>query len=292
MKKNIFVLLASLMVLALALTGCGGTDAPAEGEATDKDVIKLGYVQWACANANSHMLEAVLEEKFDVDVELVAMEAGILWSSVATGDIDAMACAWLPGTHKAYAEELMNEVVDLGPMFEGARIGLVVPQYVEIDSIEELNANADKFNGEIVGIDAGAGVVAAANAALTDYNITDMQLLTSSDAAMTASLKTAYEEGEWIVVTGWTPHWMFGAFDLKFLDDPNGNFGGNETINVLTRQGFAEDHPEINAFLDNYSLDTAQYGALISMLEEYDDDAEGAQNWVAENRELVDSWFE
>jgi glycine betaine/proline transport system substrate-binding protein len=287
MKKKLFGLLAILMIAGLALAGCQGNEASGE----KKPVIELGYVQWACANANSHMVKALLEEKFDVEVNLRDMDAGLMWQSLATGDIDFMVTAWLPSTHQAYFEELKDEVVDLGPLYEGAKIGLVVPEYVDINSIDELNANADKFNGKIVGIDAGAGIMKASEQAIGDYGMDQMELMQSSDAAMTAELKAAYEQGEWIVVTGWAPHWMFGSFDLKFLEDPKQSFGGDETINVITRKTFGEEYPEIQAFLDNYSLDTAQFGSLIAMMEEYEDDDEAAKAWIDANRELVDSWF-
>ena len=38
---------------------------------------------------------------------------------------------------------------------------------------------------------------------------------------MTAALKSAIANDEEIAVTGWTPHWMFARWDLKYLDDPN-----------------------------------------------------------------------
>ena len=42
----------------------------------------------------------------------------------------------------------------LGKIYPDARIGLVVPDYVDIHSIDQLNANKEKFGGEIIGIDA------------------------------------------------------------------------------------------------------------------------------------------
>lgn len=286
MKKKLLTIIAMLIAAVMVFTGCS-----APGTSSDKPVLELGYVQWACANANSHMLKVLLEEKFDVEINLRDMDAGLLWQSLATSDIDFMVTAWLPGTHEAYYAELKDEIVDLGPLYEGAAIGLVVPEYVTIDSIEELNENADKFNGQIVGIDAGAGIMGAATQALSDYDMSNMNLITSSDAAMTAELKAAYENEEWVVVTGWAPHWKFGTFDLKFLEDPKQSFGGEETINSITRLGFADDYPEINTFLSNYSLSTADFGALIASLEEQGDNIEGAKAWIAENSELVDSWF-
>lgn len=287
MKKILCLLIAVMMTVGLV--SCGAPNDATGGD--EKPVIELGYVHWACANANSHMVKALLEEKFEVEVNLRDMDAGLLWQSAATGDIDFMVTAWLPTTHGAYYEELQGEVTDLGPLYDGARIGLVVPDYVTIDSIDEINEHADQFGGQIVGIDAGAGIMAATDQALGDYGMDDIRLLQSSDAAMTAELKTAYEKEEWIAITGWTPHWMFGTFNLKFLDDPKGSYGGDETINVITRQGFGEDYPEINEFLDNYSLSTEDFGGLIAAMEEYDDDNEAAKAWIEENRTLVDSWF-
>ncbi len=30
----------------------------------------------------------------------------------------------------------------------------------------------------------------------------------------------AIRKKQWIVVTGWSPHWMFGRWNLHYLDDP------------------------------------------------------------------------
>lgn len=56
--------------------------------------------------------------------------------------------------------------------------------------------------------------------AISAYGLDGYTLMTSSSSTMLASLKKAMDKGEWIVITGWTPHWMFDQFELKFLDDP------------------------------------------------------------------------
>ena len=106
---------------------------------------------------------------------------------------------------------------------------------MDINSIEELNEHVDDFGGRIVGIDGGAGIMLATEQAIEDYGL-GLELLESSDMAMTAALVDAYMEEEWIVVTGWTPHWKFARYDLKFLEDPRGIYGGAED-SIVARQG-------------------------------------------------------
>jgi glycine betaine/proline transport system substrate-binding protein len=67
-------------------------------------------------------------------------------------------------------------LVVLGEAFSGTT-GLVVPAYVTINSIEELNANKDKFKGEIIGI-GGAGIHANTVKAIDLYGL-DYEQITS-----------------------------------------------------------------------------------------------------------------
>ena len=279
------------LALALILIVSAGAAAGCSSEPTGEEPLELGYVNWACATANSYLVRNILINEFDTDVTLRSMDAGLMWQAVSTGDLDFMVTAWLPNTHADYYAEVKDDVVDLGPVYEGAQIGLVVPTYVTIDSIEELNENADKFNGQIVGIDSGAGIMKATDAALVEYDMQDMELMTSSDAAMTAELKTSYDQEEWVVVTGWAPHWKFAEFDLKFLEDTKNVYGGEETINAISRLGFADDQPEIAAFLENYYMSPAELGELIGMMEEYDDNDEAAQAWITDNQDKIDGWL-
>lgn len=53
---------------------------------------------------------------------------------------------------------------------------------------------------------------------------------------MTSTLAKAIKDKRPIVVTGWTPHWMFTKFDLKFLEDPKGSFGKAENIHTIVRK--------------------------------------------------------
>lgn len=143
----------------------------------------------------------------------------------------------------------------------------------------------------ITGIEPGAGVVAAAEEAIDVYGL-DIELVPSSSAIMAADLAKAIENEEWIVVTGWSPHWKFAAFDLKYLDDPEGVFGGEEAIHTIVRQGLADDHPEAYQVLDNFYWTTDDMESI--MLDIYENDTDprvAAQTWIDNNREKVEEWI-
>jgi glycine betaine/proline transport system substrate-binding protein len=260
------------------------------GEEPEAESVELVFVPWACATASSHLVKNVLETRLEnVTVELNRTEAGFMWQSVATGDTDFMVAAWLPGTHALYFEEFEDSLVTVRANYEGAQIGLIVPQYVTIDSIAELNDFADEFQGRIVGIDAGAGIMLATNDAIEVYDL-DYELQSSSEAAMIAELSTSIDNEEWVVVTGWAPHWKLAEWELKFLEDPENVYGGEENIYTITRENFADDNPRVQAFLERYFLTPEQLGNLMGMVEEMGDADEVALQWIEDNSDIVDEW--
>lgn len=109
---------------------------------------------------------------------------------------------------------------------------------------------------------------------------------------MTAVLKRAIDEHQWIVVTGWTPHWMFTRFKLKFLEDPKGIFGKAETITAIACKGFGEQHPFVVKLIENIHLSTEEISSLLDDVSQNEyNEKEGAEKWVKEHQELVDSWI-
>ncbi|SMF00853.1 glycine betaine ABC transporter substrate-binding protein [Desulfovibrio gilichinskyi] len=282
MKKILVLLMAALLIASLSATAFAG----------DKKV-KLAYVEWDCATATTNVIKAVLHERMGYDVEILPVAAAIMWQAVATGDVDAMATAWLPITHADYLKKVEKDVVNLGPIVSGAKLGWAVPSYVTVDSIADLNKHADKFNNKIIGIDLGSGLMTLSEKAMKDYDLKDFELMGGSGATMTASLSNAIKRKEWIVVTAWSPHWLFGRWDMKYLKDPKGSLGGEETINTIVRKGLKEDKPEVYAFLDKFAWkDANQLQKVMAWnQEEGADPYENAKRFIKENKEQVDSWL-
>ncbi|MBD8006233.1 MULTISPECIES: glycine betaine ABC transporter substrate-binding protein [Bacillaceae] len=148
----------------------------------------------------------------------------------------------------------------------------------------------ESVNYKITGIDPGAGIMEATERAIEDYDLEDWELVSGSGAAMTAALKKAYDKEEPIIITGWNPHWMFSKYDLKYLEDPEGSYGGEEEIHTIGRLGLKEDKPEAYKVLQQFHWKEEDMGAVMVDIQEGAKPEDAAKKWVEENQDKVDEW--
>ncbi len=271
---------------AVAATALGLAMGAAQAEKKD---LTIAYVEWSDAVVATNIIKTVLEDK-GYTVKIVPLSGAAMWQAVATGEADAMVAAWLPATHAAYNAKLKDKVVDLGPNVTGAKIGWAVPTYVDIASVEDIKKDPAKIGGKVIGIDPGAGLMKASEKAIKEYAL-PVKLVEGSDATMVAALKDAYAKKEPIVITTWTPHWMFAEWDLKYLADPKGVFGGEETVNTVVSTKLKEEAPEAYKILDNFSLSLDdEQKVMVENNKPGADPAATAKAWVAANKAKVDAW--
>jgi len=257
-----------------------------------KPEITIGYVDgWADSVATTFTAATVIREKLGYEVKLMPVAAGIMWQGVARGKLDAMLSAWLPVTHGAYYDKMKDQVVDLGVNTPDAKIGLIVPDYVKINSIADLEAQKAEFGGRIIGIDAGAGVMLKADQAIKDYGL-DYKLVASSGSGMIAELTRAEKDQKPVVVTGWVPHWMFAKWKLKFLEDPKGVFGGSEHVDTVANPELEAKAKPVWDFLKKFAWKPGQVNEVMLAIQEGQTPEAAAKAWVAAHPEEVKSWLQ
>ncbi|GIO25688.1 glycine betaine ABC transporter substrate-binding protein [Ornithinibacillus bavariensis] len=142
----------------------------------------------------------------------------------------------------------------------------------------------------ITGIEAGAGVFKAAEQAVEDYGLDGWEVQASSSGAMATVLGEAIKNKEPIIVTGWSPHWKFAKYDLKYLEDPKGTFGDEETISTMVRKGLEEDKPNAYKVLDQFFWTEEDMNAVMLEISNGGNPSEVAANWVDENADKVAEW--
>ncbi|MBO1306448.1 ABC transporter permease/substrate binding protein [Enterococcus sp. 669A] len=280
-KKAGIIVAAAAVVVVIGSVALGGT------QETNKGTVNLSYVEWDTEVASTNVVGEVLKE-MGYQVTLTPLDNAIMWESVASGETDGMVAAWLPSTHKAQYAQYKDQIDDLGVNLEGAKVGLVVPDYMDVNSIEDLS---DQANKTITGIEPGAGVVNAAENTLKEYpNLADWNISTSSSGAMTVALGQAVKNKQPIVITGWSPHWMFAKYGLKYLEDPKNAMGEAESIHTMARHGLEDDMPEVYNVLDNFNWTKDDMETVMLAINEGQDPTDAAKDWIEAHPEQVAEW--
>lgn len=286
MKKLMATALATVCMSGAALAVSPMASAT---ESLGKQDVTIGYVSWADQIPSTYAMKVVLEQQ-GYSVKATTLSAAFMWQGVAQGKLDMIA-AWLPITHGAYYAPVKNKVDNLGANFVGAHQGLAVPAYMtDINTIEDLKQHAAEFDNRIVGIDPGAGLMRLTKSAMDQYGL-DMKLAASSDATMTAVLGEAMREHKPVVVTAWTPHWMFSRWQLKYLEDPKGAFGKDEEIHTIVRKGLKEDSPRAYCIMSHFKWTSTEMGELLNMNEQANSDPyQNAKVWVEKHPDIIKRW--
>lgn len=281
--------LLSAIVAFFMLFSCGNKKN-SENSTESKGTVKIAYVNWIECIADTYLAKAALEAK-GYEVEVINADVAPVFAAVAKGDADLFLEVWEPITHKDYVERFGDKIEKVGTIYTEGKLGLVVPDYVTINSIEELNEHKDKFDGKIIGINPGAGIMSLTNDLIEAYNL-DLELVTSSEAGMLATLKRDFDRNNWVAVTGWKPHTKFAKWNLKILEDPKKVYGETETISVYATKGWSAKNPELATFFSNFKMNDENLGTLMVAMEENPGkESEAANEWYLNHKDLVDSWF-
>lgn len=287
----------------LVLAGCSSSDEPEEttdaatsgSESTDEaaaggELTLAVFNGWDESLASSLLWQNVLEGK-GYDVSLEYADPAVVFQGVADGDYDVVTDVWLPLTHADYIDQYGEDMEELGAWFDSAALTIAVNADAPVDSLEDLPDYVDEMGGKIVGIEPGAGLTGATEKAIEAYGLDDYEFLTSSTPAMLSELDTATSNGENIIVTLWEPHWAYGAYDIKNLEDPQGIMGEAENIVTYGRTGLTDEFPEVAEWFGGFTMDADHLYDLENQLNgasegDYD---QIVSDWVAANQEWVDS---
>ncbi|MDP5307564.1 glycine betaine ABC transporter substrate-binding protein [Paracoccus spongiarum] len=277
MNKLLKTILAGAMALGLA--------SPVMAQ--DK-VIRMGTLSWEDLTPITGITRKVLEDKgFTVEVTEFS-EWGIAYAALAKGDVQILASQTDYVAHD-YWDRNKNRLEKISPVSHGLYQGIAVPSYVNIDSVEQLNENADKFGGKIIGIEPGSGLMRDTTNAVSEYAL-DLQLVEGSSAAMTAALKSAIDRQEWIAVTIWEPSWMTQKFDIKFLADPKGVFPPPQSYYWIGQDGFSAENPEAREAIASVYVPLADITAINGAVSDGKTMDEAVADWVGAHADLISRW--
>src|SRR6056297_4020253 len=233
---------ATIVIAALLVAKSSNQSAGEPVVATPREgLIRIAATNSPSSVATSNLVRAVLEERLGYPCRISRLNTERMWRDVAEGKEDFSVSAWLPKTHQRYLERYDSQIEVLNPFYQGTRLGLMVPagssgrqtdedgQKVSFDlpvkSIADLEAHAFEFGNEIVGVEADTGISTQAEMAIDQYGLKSFKLVEGTEQELRRRVDRALRNEQWIVITGWIPHWMTRRWSMRFLEDPDGVFG-------------------------------------------------------------------
>lgn len=280
---------AILASAALSLTGCAGS--PGTDNSAEDKTVSIGYVPWDEVMAATYLWEHILEEQ-GYTVELTQLEPAAAYAAVAQNDTD-LYMGGIPETHAEYWDRFGDKFKPVAEWYKPLRHSLVVPEYVEADSIKDLEGRASEFGGRIIGIEPGSGLMKETRKASETYDLSGYQIVEGSSAAMLAEFERAVSKKEPIVATAWNPHWAVAEYKMKFLEDPEKVYVDGGIYHVIAGEK-AQQKEELISLLDDFTMADEHLMPLLNELRKAGpgNEAAAVATWLQDdaNRALVDSW--
>ncbi|WP_174021563.1 glycine betaine ABC transporter substrate-binding protein [Agrobacterium fabrum] len=271
------------VLCAAAMVGMTVFSAKAE-----EKTITVGTMSWEDLTPITGITKKVLEDS-GYAVKVVSFsEWGIAYAALSKGDIHLLA-SQTDYVAQDYWDKNKRRLEKISPVSHGLYQAIAVPKYVTIDSIDQLNDNADKFGGKIIGIEPGSGLMRDAGNAVKDYGL-KLQLVEGSTAAMTAALKSAIDRKEWVAVTVWEPSWMMQRYDVKFLKDPKGVFPPPQSYYWIGQKGFSAQYPHAREVIASVYVPLADITAINGAVSEGKTMDQAVKEWTDTHADLLKRW--
>lgn len=271
------------VICAVAVAGLFSLPVHAE-----EKTIVMGTMTWEDLTPITGITKKVLEDSGYTVKVVEFSEWGIAYAALSKGDVQVLA-SQTDYAANDYWNKNKNKIEKLSPVSFGLYQGLAVPSYVDIDSIDQLNANSEKLGGKIIGIEPGSGLMSDATNVVKAYDL-KLKLVEGSTTAMTAALKSAFDRKEPVVVTVWDPSWMTKKFDLKFLKDPKGIFPPLQGYYWIGHKGFAAENPRARELMASVYVPITDITAMNAEVKDGKTMEEAIKGWTDSHADLLKRW--
>ena len=280
-------------VLALTI-GAGGALA-------DCDEVVFSDVGWTDITATTAAASVMLDA-LGYDTETKVLSVPVTYTALSKGDVDVFLGNWMPTMEADIAPYRDDGSVEtLKANLEGAKYTLAANKAAAdlgIADFADIAAHKDALEGKIYGIEPGND----GNRLIMDmigqnaFELEGFEVVESSEQGMLAQVKRATERDEPVIFLGWEPHPMNANFDLTYLEGGDDFFGpdlGGATVYTNVRKGYAEECPNVGAFLNNLTFSLAMENEIMgAILDDGADPEDAAEAWLKAHPDAWKPWLD
>jgi glycine betaine/proline transport system substrate-binding protein len=290
--------------------------------------LVIGVPDWSSGAVTAQVLKRVLEEQFDVEVDLQQGTNEEIFAGMEAGTVDVHPEVWLPN-HEALSTEYVvtRKTVKMSPKGVPARQGICATRYTRdhfgIRSVADLTDPEKAAVLDTSGDGKGEMWIGASGWSSTrierirakSYGFAEtMELLEADETMAAAAIDAAVAVDKPLVFYCYEPHHVFELHDVVYLEetphdprdwkivDPasDDDWLAKSKADVAWPVSFfhihysaklAEERPDIAAFLEAVRLDVDMVTEMTySLVVERRDPSAFAAQWVSKNRERISSW--
>jgi glycine betaine/proline transport system substrate-binding protein len=202
-----------------------------ESRMTETGPIVLGRIDESFHQVAAAVVEEVLL-RLGHGVEVREGPHPQMYPLLERGEMDLFADSWLPGGHGVYWEQIRHQVVEVAPLFDGARFFWAVPGYIPAEVVSALpDLTRPEVTGRMAtlvvqGTTPGAGLTMRSQELVRDYGLDEVGWSHRIGDLQTI-IRTVNERiaaADWFVTPLWQPQYLNEVHDLRPLDDPRGVF--------------------------------------------------------------------
>ena len=281
MKKTIFL---SLILFLLFLLSCN--------RAPKQNTLRIGYTDFSFDQAIVFVLKGILDQQPNLIVELYKVPEATLFSALASGELDVGISAWMPNTHKSYLEMYPYEIRQHSMITDSLGLYLVVPDYADLDSIEELRNFSTLLRNTILIPESQNAIYSQGSDVLSDYGLNTFSLQEASWDNIISFVDESIRNNAGFAFISLRPHHSFRRYNLKTLQDPLRSLGNYEQAYIIVNSSLPENMPLISDFLQQvyFSLNDIEY--LMEMNQVLGSEPyENALRWINQNTRMINRWL-
>jgi glycine betaine/proline transport system substrate-binding protein len=317
-RRQLGAALLPLVLAGGALSACGSNSSSSGGGGDTSSgggaVLKSAIFTWTAAQVTNSVLATVAKEHPELgvkDIQGTQLGPAPAWAGAQRGDVDLLSEIALPN-QQHFVDSAKSKITVASQTYGDAAQGWFVPTQstqpgqplAGLTSVTQLNQYKAPLNGQLVDSDPTFITTTQNKKRLQGYGI-DFQDVSSSESAQQAQLQRAIERKQPILVYLYHPSWVFSAFQLTQLQEPNPYTPGcldpsgkgdcampAYSASTALSKDAQKKAPKFYAMLQHFTMPIADVEAMSkSVTVDKQSPDQVAKQYVDSHQQLVQKWL-
>lgn len=240
-----------------------------------------------------HLISYLLEAEFGLKVHEKIQYSDVGLRKVVNQEGDLFIGLNLPPARDAAWTYSLDQLCNLGPVYEDVITGWAVPNYVGEDKLGSLidlekSEVKTRLHREIVTYESSDNLVELSRSVIKDnQDLNDYKLVVLREMVANSELDRATMNKEWIVMTMKRPSVTYSIHDIRFIK----NLTNEQSVHLIGRNNLMAAFPnEVTEFLSRFYLPIDLVNELVRLHDE--NQVSSAQDFVESHDKLVEYWLE